>query len=223
MGYETIHGHCTRTGTIFRSGNLDRLPPRSQDILVNEYGIKTILDLRSFSERERYPDVFACSSCLRYQAIPLVDTTSSLWHAELRTRYQLLLLHCQEALKVILEAVAISTLPLIMHCTAGKDRTGLVVALLLSIACVPETRIVGDYALSGDCLASFFNEVRQHLQSRGGDIQRFERDCQAHPDMMRQTLLFLHHRFGGIAGYLQQIGVSESTQRRLYHMLVYDG
>lgn len=155
-GYETRDGHLVRSGVIFRSGNLDHLPRASQDALVTTYCVKTILDLRSLVERERYPDVFASSSRLTYLALPLVDTTLSIWQAELPERYHLLFLHCQEALKIILEAIAISDIPLLLHCTAGKDRAGLIIALLLSIAGVPEADIAEDYALSENYLATFF-------------------------------------------------------------------
>lgn len=219
-GYETRNGHLVRSGMIFRSGNLDHLPLASQDALVNTYGVKTIVDLRSPVERERYPDVFASSSRLTYLALPLVDTTLPLWQAELQERYHLLLLHCQEALKTILEAIVTSDLPLLLHCTAGKDRTGLIIALLLSIAGVSEREIAADYALSERFLVPFFGKVRAHIQDSGGDMQRFERDCCASPELMRQTLAFLHHQFGGITHYLQQIGIQAHIQQYLKQRLI---
>ncbi len=219
-GYETRDGHLVRSGIIFRSGNLDHLPLASQDALVNIYGVKTILDLRSLVERERYLDVFASSSRLTYLALPLVDTTLPLWQAELPERYHLLLLQCQETLKIILEAIATRDIPLLIHCTAGKDRTGLIIALLLSIAGVLETDIAKDYALSEDYLATFFGKVRVPIQNSGGDMQRFERDCCASPELMLQTLAFLHHQFGGITNYLRQIGVHEHIRHSLKHRLI---
>jgi protein-tyrosine phosphatase len=119
-----------------------------------------------------------------------------------------------------LEAIAENPAPLVFHCTAGKDRTGLVAALLLGIARVAPVTIAADYALSSRYLTMMLPTFRQHLAIAGYDLDRDGWMLEAQPETMLQTLTYLDQRYGGAEGYAQRIGVAPQYIRELRRRLV---
>lgn len=107
----------------------------------------------------------------------------------------------------------------LVHCAAGEDRTGLVVALALAIAGVAREEIAADYALSASAVAPMLEE---HLavepdpsrRDRLRSMYRFP------PEAMMALLADLDRRHGGVAGYLRSAGAGEDTQDRLRTRLV---
>jgi protein tyrosine/serine phosphatase len=104
--------------------------------------------------------------------------------------------------------------PALIFCTAGKDRTGLVVALALSVAGVDEPTICEDYARSQDCFEAYVADERY-----GGIVERLNLDAAeflgARAETMAKTFQFLRSRFGGVAGYLDSVGVDAGARDRL--------
>jgi protein-tyrosine phosphatase len=106
----------------------------------------------------------------------------------------------------------------VIHCHAGKDRTGLITALALGIAGVEASVIAEDYAATDVFLAEHYaaelnaakdESTREYLQS-------FQNSS---PEVMLETLGFLEEKFGGIAAYLHQAGVSQDSLERLRQRL----
>ena len=109
-------------------------------------------------------------------------------------------------------------LPAVVNCTAGKDRTGLIVALLLGLAGVPEETIVADYALSGICLAGvYLDEARERAESQGFSYNLL---VLCDPDFMRVTLAHLKARYGGIEAYARATGLGDAEIHRLRRAMV---
>lgn len=222
-GYPTPEGKSTRWGAVLRADNLDKLPPTSQQVLL-DYGLTTVIDLRTEWEVENWPDVFATSEKVAYLQLPLFNA-GLLPELDLlptlHDSYCHILENCTEQIRSIIEAIAgTKTGCSIIHCATGKDRTGIIAALLLGLAGVSSSTIIEDYALTGYYLADLIGEWRQSAIVAGRDMVAFELEVSAAPETMTFTLASLQERFGGVAGYLQAIGLSDATLEQLRARLV---
>jgi protein-tyrosine phosphatase len=112
-------------------------------------------------------------------------------------------------------------LPAVVHCTAGKDRTGLIVALVLGLVGVSDETIVEDYALSATCLGEpFLEETRQRAVARGYTWEQYQPLVQCPPEFMQTTLQYIQERYGGIAAYARTVGLAPEHVDSLRDMLV---
>ena len=141
-------GRLVRRGRIFRS-DYPAFADVDDGAAVRALGLRTVVDLRRGTEAG-----FECVSWddhgVHYHRCPLTAGGESSWHA----RYQAYLTHRPET---VVEAVRRVTTPddhpLLFHCAAGKDRTGVVAALVLSVLGVDAEQIVADYVLTEAALA----------------------------------------------------------------------
>ena len=235
-GYTTSDGKTVRWKTLLRADNVGSLPPESQAALV-EYGVRSVIDLRRDSQLEVSPNVFARSLHVTFYHQPLVPDeaseelaassvakvwlermeglegpalTAANYCMRLDTRHR----HIGETLSTL---AAPGTLPALFHCQAGKDRAGIMAALLLGIAGVPKETIVEDYELSA------YYRWRASLGERGisepyegaspeaFDADGYETFRQGSPaETMVSVLQYLEDRYGGIEGYIHVAGVTES-------------
>ncbi|MCR6673978.1 MAG: tyrosine-protein phosphatase [Devosia ginsengisoli] len=109
----------------------------------------------------------------------------------------------------------------LFHCTAGKDRTGIVAALLLGIAGVEAALIVEDYALTARLIAPIVADITAGAVARGADPASFQRLLASEPaTMAAATLAFITAEFGSIAAYIERIGLTPITIERLRNRLV---
>jgi protein-tyrosine phosphatase len=219
-GYKTVDGHRTRWKTFLRSDGMHRLSARDQATLLG-YGIRTVVDLRRTKEVEEAPNVFEHSDRVSYlhhnlsgddlQAIapePVADLDPV---HRIAQSYSRGLDNRQAQYRDALAALASpGTLPAIFHCTAGKDRTGLIAALILGNAAVPTETIVEDYALSGRywfeaCLAT---DTDPDVALRVHTWQEFQGQA-CPPAAMLQVLQHLEDRYGGIQVYMRTIGLTD--------------
>ena len=220
-GYTTTEGKQTRWRTMLRSDSLHRLPESSQQQLVN-YGIKTIVDLRSPFEiaTETYP--LSQKLPLRYVNLPLIEENhkniiESIKHQTLLKLNCFFLEERSLALKAILETIATQQTPIIIHCAVGKDRTGIIAALLLAIAGVSIKTIAEDYHLSDRYLEPFYTNIRSQAAEEG-----FAHLLESAPQTIIDTFANLDRRYGGVNNYLTNIGLELSVRDRLKTMLVDD-
>ena len=152
-GYATTTGRATRWRTLLRSDELTRIPEHAQQELL-DLGLRQVIDLRWPEELERSPNVFVESPVVRYTSVPLLADDPTPF-AGLAGMY----LHVFDARAPQLADVARALLadgglPAIIGCAAGKDRTGVSIALLLDLVGVPTEAIVEDYALSAGYFAT---------------------------------------------------------------------
>lgn len=220
-GYATLDGRSTRWRTFLRADSLNELSPESQRLLL-AYPVRTIIDLRRTVELRRAPDIFATSQFVRYVNISLLEDEQKVREAQsLQALYQLILTTCQEQIKQILQFMASEDIfPCIVHCTIGKDRTGLITALLLSIANVPASTIAEDYALSARYLAPFFDHLRAKLPLEGFDRHRFVWLTSALPETILATLAYLEQQYGSVKNYLQAVGLTGAQLENLRGRLI---
>ena len=101
--------------------------------------------------------------------------------------------------------------PAVIHCSVGKDRTGILVALLLSVVGVEDDDIVADYALSGMGTARLALRLRELCADNLGDLDRFlPALLSAEPDTMRCFLARLRGEFGSVEGYVAHLGMTSA-------------
>lgn len=224
-GYETKDGRFTRPRTLFRSDNLHRITTEGQQTLLN-YGLRTIIDLRRAAEIENDPNVFANSPHVSYRHIPLYNEWAEINKdgdraPDLAQLYRRILDHCPHTIYQVMAAAAEpGAFPLLVHCFVGKDRTGVIVALLLALANVPPETIAADYAQSQANLQPIFEELRQHARQNNYDLDYFEKMLASQPEAILDTLAYLDEKYNGAAGYLQAIGLNKAQIARLQTCLV---
>ncbi|KAI9321398.1 protein-tyrosine phosphatase-like protein [Dichotomocladium elegans] len=133
--------------------------------------------------------------------------------------YKKFLIYCQrEILETLLIFTNPDNYPIQFHCTQGKDRTGLISCLLLSIAGVPEDIIVQDYAKTQDGLAPIRDEMLVDLQ-RVGLTDEF---ADALPQNMEMLLKYLRATYGSVQEYLISIGFDKTLQERVRNIIAAD-
>ncbi len=210
-GLATADGGRTRWRSVVRADTLARLSVGGQAALL-AYGIGTIIDLRRATERAADPCPFAAHPAISYHPHPLTDERDRRIRARiaaapsLLAQYRLVLEVGQRRIGGVMRAIAAAPAGgLLVYCHAGKDRTGLIAALLLDVAGVAREEIVADYMLSEECLAP--------LRAQGRVRQS------AVPEAMHGALAHLDRRFGGTSAYLAAAGMSASEVRQLYHRL----
>jgi protein-tyrosine phosphatase len=210
-GYPTQNGSRTRWRTLLRSDSLHRLATGEQATLL-ELGLRTVIDLRSERELAEAPNVFAASDNVRYLNLPLVPGGGDV-RAEipsLEVLYRLIVNTRSAELAAIVNTLAVpGALPAVVHCTAGKDRTGLVIALLLRLVGVDAETIAADYNATEACLAGeFMVDFRQRTEARGIDWQAYEPLLKCPPEFMLSLLTYVDETHGGVHAYLMQAGVA---------------
>jgi protein-tyrosine phosphatase len=234
-GYRTADGRHTRWGQVFRSGGLSDLTEADQQYLA-ALGVKLVCDLRTMQEAARSPD--RLPEGIPYRALPVYGDKEA--SDKLGISRLLLNLHRLDGL--LLESYTHSMiaekghvfgealrgiadgLPALIHCTAGKDRTGILTALLLHILGVPEETIVADYTLTNRVYPRLMATLRRDVEplSRIGiQAEDLKPLLSANPATMRDTLAYIRERYGSIDSYLRaECGVDDAQRDRLRALLL---
>jgi protein-tyrosine phosphatase len=233
-GYATADGSRTRWGTFVRADNLCRLISSGRAALL-DYGVRTIIDLRRAAELEIDPSPFASplqgAKGPAYLNLPLglgadsagvaaVSAAGTGEDASMLALFREVLDHYWRGIAGVMTAIATSPDGAVLfHCHAGKDRTGLIAALLLALAGVPAQTIAEDYALSQVCLQPIFDE-RLSQEPDPAKRERMARMISAAPETMLGILAHLDARHGGAERYLLAAGTAAADVKRLRKRLV---
>jgi protein-tyrosine phosphatase len=147
-GYPTHAGGSVRWRTLFRSDSLHRLDRQGAARLAG-LDLRTIVDLRADIEVEQRPSA-AAGLPARIVRAPIVrDPTVLPPMTDLAAEYRYTIDECGDPISAAVRALcAPGALPALVHCAAGQDRTGIVIALVLAVLGVPDELIGADYALS---------------------------------------------------------------------------
>jgi protein-tyrosine phosphatase len=176
---------------LLRSARLNRLTDEDRAWLAS-IGLRTVIDLRQPFEIAAWPDA------LGTLAVERVNVAPSLASEGEGTFFDLYLSWLDGSAEAFAGAVTArarpDALPALVHCTAGKDRTGLVVAMVLDVLGVDEKTILADYL-----------ESNERLSEDPGDVT-FQYPINA--ELMTGSLTHVRERFGSVEGYLLANGVT---------------
>lgn len=221
-GLTTGDGRRVRRGALVRSDQLCRLDDGGRDALL-AHGVRTVIDLRTPAEAAQDPDPIWHDRGVDNVLVPQQD--EQFWGSidPARTRAErdaLVLDHRAEHIVAMARAVA-NAAPggVLIHCLAGKDRTGIAVALLLGLVEVDEAEIAADYALSEAALAA----ERAAALAAAPDEEaraRVERGYDSRAETMFATLAHLRARHGGAVAYLTRAGLSGADIDRIRERLL---
>ena len=221
-GHPTEDGGETRYDSVVRADSLHQLTEDGWRAVV-EYGIRTVVDLRMDEEREGDPPATAPVDLLH---VSLFDDDKAVFEeveaaaraapdaaAATREVYLLFLEHFKANVATAIRAVVNAPEGgVVVHCMGGKDRTGLVTALLLELAGVDHEQIAADYALSEERLRPrhelWFAEAETEAER-----ERLRRVAQTPASSIAEVLAELRRRYGGVEGYLQAAGLSDDDLR----------
>jgi protein-tyrosine phosphatase len=220
-GYPASHGRQLRWRILYRSDALHALSAADVVRFRDDLGITEIVDLRSNAELENEGRGRLESEPIAFHHLPLFSSHSmSAKHAaamslSLGERYIAMLDVAREPIARVIDALAHATGGAVYHCAAGKDRTGVISAVLLGVLGVPDDLIVADYALSSQNIGAIIERVMS-MKGYGDTLKAMPADTlHAKPETMEKLLANVASRHGSMSGYLRDSGVSEATLDRL--------
>jgi protein tyrosine/serine phosphatase len=223
-GLPTEDGGETRFGSVIRADSVGHLTAEGWQTLVG-MGVTRIVDLRQDFEQAGDPPRDLAFEIVH---VPIFeDLADETWatvqelsetaptHAESQRRVYLFFLE-QACTRFGAAVAAVAGAPegtVVVHCHAGKDRTGLVSALLLRLAGVPAAAIAVDYALSGERLRQRHEEW---VATAADDAERarIERIAATPAEAMRAVVEAIDEQYGGVGGYLLRSGLDRAAIRR---------
>jgi len=219
-GHPTEDGRETRFGAVVRADSVRKLSPSGWDALV-DHGIRTIVDLRFHSELEADPPLALTVDVVHvpvfpepspeWQEIDAIGDAAGPGAPGIRAVYAELLRRRAARFAEAVTAVARAGKGgVVVHCTAGKDRTGLVSALLLRLAGVSIDNVATDYAAT---TANLRDDTEAWIAAAANEGEREwrRRVSGSPPEAMAGVLADL----GDVAAYLRSAGAAESDFQRV--------
>ncbi|WP_342358739.1 tyrosine-protein phosphatase [Terrarubrum flagellatum] len=226
-----LGGYAVREGEtswrrVLRADGLHRLAPESVEQLYDA-GVRTVIDLRHADELAHQPNPFSGHRSVAYLNIPLFaqlapqPAPAAPAKDALLDLYLLALTTRKSAIRETLSAIADATEGTVLfHCTAGKDRTGIIAALTLGIAGADRSTIVSDYALTGALIAPMIEDILAGAKARGADIALLTPLLACQAETMLAMLDHLDDNHGGVDGYLADIGLQTTSREKIRARLV---
>ena len=201
-GYPTCDGQTTQWKRFLRSDGLHALHEADMQVLL-DYGVRLVVDLRLPMELRSAPNVFSGSELVQYRHQSFLDEAvlkriekepvQNRTHLRADQGYRSWLDHCQPSVRDVLVSLSDNDAGVALyHCSGGKDRTGLVTALLLGLAGVPDELIAADYALTAR-----YN-IRSTFKPPEPDIRDWQDYEAAYcpPAVMHESLEHLNQGYG---------------------------
>jgi protein-tyrosine phosphatase len=224
-GYPTCTGETVRWRRAFRSDSLGSMTEEDAGRLTGELGVRTVIDLRTRAEIDRTSPVTLRGGPWRYHHMPLIDETGNLDPVffpgvALHDLYWWLLRRAGPRIAAVLEVLASSTEPAVFFCAAGKDRTGLVAALLLGMLGVNDGDIARDYALTAPAMPGILERARTWSAEAGGTPAFPPQVYGAAPETMRRLLAEVREEHGSALGYVLDSGLDISAVEELRGLLL---
>jgi protein-tyrosine phosphatase len=224
-GYPCSEGKITRRNRFYRADCLSKLTDNDVKTLT-ELGIRTVIDLRHADEILRAKNKMDSIDGVAYRHISLADgiqseglrglTPESLWGL-----YIALVDEAQTELADIFRILLTAQDgAVVFHCTAGKDRTGVVAAILLLLAGADERDVIEDYAVTYGYMRLIFERQLIEAAEAGYDFPAHLLRSDA--ENMDILIRHLTETYGGAEQYLEAIGLSRGEINLLKHMLTED-
>ncbi len=186
---------------------------------VDVLGLHTVIDLRAGHEVDQFSHGPLEATGVRFLHRPVVDETRrerivrdpGAPAPELMSPagiYLMMLERFADRLTDVVRLVADpGNRPVVFHCAAGKDRTGIVAALVLGVLGVDDATIVADYVLTADNMDLMVQRHRAVAAERGVAAEVGDPHFAAEAEAMRDVLIGLETKHGGVEGYLLAHGL----------------
>jgi protein-tyrosine phosphatase len=234
-GYATSDGRKVKRGMLYRSDDLPDLGTRDLEIL-KQLELKRIYDLRYANEKTTYPSRLPSGNSIEVVEIPLyyppldrAESKRKILDADVEDgHFQQLMIEANRAFALDYTAQwsqflhglsQRDDLPALVHCTDGKDRTGLAVALVLRTLGVPREAVVEDYLLSNQFLAnkidwySFLGSMGSLFRVPASEIRPLLEVRRAY---LEAAFAAIDERYGTFEAYLHDgLGLDDDTIERL--------
>ncbi|WP_415328592.1 tyrosine-protein phosphatase [Chryseobacterium sp. MMS23-Vi53] len=238
---KNIDGRTLKSGKFYRSGHLHKLNNKSFNDLEN-LGIKEIIDLRNSKEIAQKPDnlpngilyknysAFEDEGDQLDQAKKLVlkgKVNGSDADKRMLDFYKDYVTENPEVIKKIITEILESDQPVLYHCTAGKDRTGITTALILSILKFDKQNIYNEYLLSNNYRKKLVNKRLNlannlHFLYPKMDINVLEKLSWVETDYLDASFNEINKKYGSIDVYIQQVlGISENKREEYVQKFTY--
>ncbi|MHB8681180.1 MAG: tyrosine-protein phosphatase [Acidimicrobiales bacterium] len=225
-GYATTDGRVTRWRRLFRADGLAQLTDADLEVLAG-IGVRTAIDLRTDLEVESRGRIRA-DAALTYHHLPLTDTLPGAeqtpdWRdsAFVAARYASMLTDGESSVARAVQLLGDAAhLPAVFHCSVGKDRTGVLAAVVLGLLGVPEETIVEDYVLSAKAMVHVLERLQQEFPDAADVVERFAPVIlSVDPESMTGFLQALHARYGSFAGLAEVLGLGDAVGRLRHQLL----
>jgi protein-tyrosine phosphatase len=176
---------------------------------VKALGIKTVIDLRGDLEAVERPSAFSVNTNdIQYHQISLLEVNPAITrpNVPLYDIYKNSVETYGTNYAKVFNALAAIEMPAVFHCFLGKDRTGILASMLLSLAGVCKEDIIADYQVSGTYLEPFYK--KELAEDTGLIWENSDDHLQSYPNNIATLHTFLEQKYGGVADYLRFNGVS---------------
>lgn len=238
-GLPTSDGRTTQPHRLLRSDNLQDLTAADIRALVEQFRLTDIVDLRTDVELKiTGPGPLQEIDSVAYHHHSLfpddedIDTRDALvlpWHkAEEPARhedaraghYLGYLVRRPDSVAAALDVIATSEGAAVVHCAAGKDRTGTIVAMALTVAGVPREDVVRDYVASTDRAEQIVRRL-EHVPGYSENLRGVPVTAHhSHPETITHVLEAIDDSYGSVVGWLRSVGWTDAQVDRLRAKLV---
>lgn len=224
-GYPTLSGQQVVRGKLFRSNQFARLTDEDHKTLT-ALNVVSVVDLRSEKERAAQPTALKLGKVPDYiSSRPDTDfiftdifadtaQTESAWIEAFINFYAALPELYADELRLTLELIANGEVPLIIHCSAGKDRTGVAAAIILDLLDVDRSLIVTDYLESHSRLSDDRHFKNMFSEAKLERYAQLPDECRnvmlgTRPEFVAGALASLEKNYGSTVAYVQsRLGLS---------------
>ena len=206
-GFLTDSNKVVQTHFFIRSDNLTDISLDEMKYL-HDYGVQAVIDFRHQNEIDHAPDPFVNHSDFDYYNIAILDhaqfTLEDLNRIKLSDLY-ITMGENKTFIKQVFETLAKYDKAVLYHCTAGKDRTGVITALLYKLAGVADVDIIADYEVS-------FTYLVPKYSGRDENVSEMYQDLfSSRPETMETFLNYLNYKYPNIIDYFLSKDISMET------------
>jgi protein-tyrosine phosphatase len=214
-GYPTRDGRTVKWLRLFRSDAMHHMTQADAEYVSKNLGVVTVIDLRNADEVQRDGRGPMAGAPVEFYCVPFLEkrgndppSPSEDPVVRLGGIYQWIFQNAGGLIaKALSKLAADGSLPAVFHCTAGKDRTGILAALILGVLGVDDEEIMRDYLLTNQRLDQLF----ERLRTIPGSENRPRESFAAPAKVLEQFLKELHGNYGDATSYVRAHGVTEAT------------
>lgn len=237
-GYSTSEGKKTNWGKLFRSDNLANLT-KSDLKRIEKLNLQMIIDLRSMEERLSKPNRLPMSNGTKIKNIEIADSNKS--HEELKREiflgklgetdleeelinaYRRAITDHRNELRIFFELLLnTENYPVLVLCNAGKDRTGVVIALTLTALGVSKKTVVKDYMLSKVYLEPMIRRMTSKVRLLSlfrADIVQLKKLLDTRVEYLNATFNAINQKFGSAESFLDSLGMDNDKCKILRRII----